>query len=50
MTDEFLLKMQGIDKIFPGVRALDHVDINVLAGTVHYLMGENWTGKTTLMK
>ena len=50
MTDEFLLKMQGIDKIFPGVRALDHVDLNVRAGTVHSLMGENGAGKSTLMK
>ena len=50
MTDEFLLKMQGIDKSFPGVHALDHVDLNVRAGTVHSLMGENGAGKSTLMK
>jgi inositol transport system ATP-binding protein len=50
MTDEFLLEMQGIDKVFPGVHALDHVNLNVRAGTVHSLMGENGAGKSTLMK
>jgi inositol transport system ATP-binding protein len=50
MTNEFLLKMQGIDKLFPGVHALDHVDLNVRPGTVHSLMGENGAGKSTLMK
>ena len=50
MTESFLLQMQGIDKTFPGVHALDHVDLNVRAGTVHSLMGENGAGKSTLMK
>ncbi len=50
MTEEFLLQMQGIDKSFPGVHALDHVDLKVRAGTVHSLMGENGAGKSTLMK
>jgi inositol transport system ATP-binding protein len=50
MSDDFLLQMQGIDKNFPGVHALDHVDLNVRAGTVHSLMGENGAGKSTLMK
>ncbi len=50
MTDEYLLEMQGIDKIFPGVHALDHVDLKVRPGTVHSLMGENGAGKSTLMK
>lgn len=50
MTDEFLLQMQGIDKSFPGVHALDRVDLNVRPGTVHSLMGENGAGKSTLMK
>ncbi len=50
MSENYLLQMQGIDKIFPGVHALDHVDLNVRPGTVHSLMGENGAGKSTLMK
>jgi inositol transport system ATP-binding protein len=50
MSDTYLLEMRGIDKIFPGVHALDHVDLLVRPGTVHSLMGENGAGKSTLMK
>ena len=45
-----LLKMQDIEKAFPGVKALDKVNLTVKAGTVHALMGENGAGKSTLMK
>ena len=45
-----LLRMENIDKAFPGVKALDNVNLTVKAGTVHALMGENGAGKSTLMK
>ena len=45
-----LLKMEDIDKSFPGVKALSKVSLTVKAGTVHALMGENGAGKSTLMK
>jgi ribose transport system ATP-binding protein len=45
-----LLTMRGIVKQFPGVRALDGVDLDVRAGEVHCLLGQNGAGKSTLIK
>lgn len=47
---QYVLQMKGISKSFPGVKALNNVDLNITAGRVHALMGENGAGKSTLMK
>jgi ribose transport system ATP-binding protein len=45
-----LLRLSGVVKTFPGVRALDGVDLDVAAGKVHCLLGQNGAGKSTLIK
>ncbi|WP_030662520.1 sugar ABC transporter ATP-binding protein [Streptomyces cellulosae] len=49
-SEPSLLSMSGITKSFPGVRALDGVDLDVQAGEVHCLLGQNGAGKSTLIK
>src|SRR5665647_3320251 len=50
MSGEYILRMENITKTFPGVVALDSVNLGVRPGTVHALVGENGAGKSTLMK
>ncbi len=44
-----LVQMRGIVKKFPGVVANDHVDLDIYAGEIHALLGENGSGKSTIM-
>jgi inositol transport system ATP-binding protein len=50
MDTEYILELDGVTKEFPGVKALDNIQLKVRKGTVHALMGENGAGKSTLMK
>lgn len=50
MNKEVLLRMEKITKAFPGIKALDEVDLEVYKGEVLALVGENGAGKTTLME
>ncbi|RAK05199.1 monosaccharide ABC transporter ATP-binding protein (CUT2 family) [Halanaerobium saccharolyticum] len=47
---ETFLKIENITKTFPGVKALDNVDLEVEKGEIHVLIGENGAGKSTLIK
>ncbi len=46
---EIILEMQNITKVFPGVKALDNVNLKVEKGEIHAIVGENGAGKSTLM-
>jgi len=47
---DFILEMRGITKTFPGVKALQDVNLKVRRGEIHAICGENGAGKSTLMK
>ncbi|HKK47466.1 MAG TPA: sugar ABC transporter ATP-binding protein [Alkalispirochaeta sp.] len=50
MSDQTILELNGISKLFPGVRALDNVHFDLRPGEIHGLMGENGAGKSTFIK
>jgi putative multiple sugar transport system ATP-binding protein len=47
---DYILEMDNITKLFPGVKALDNVNFKVKRGEIHCLVGENGAGKSTLME
>ena len=47
---DILLEAKGVTKTFPGVKALDQVNLTIRQGEVHGLIGENGAGKSTIIK
>ena len=48
--NDYILELHNISKSFPGVKALDDIDLKIKNGEVHALVGENGAGKTTLIR
>ncbi len=49
MAEQYMLRLENISKIFPGVKALDAVNLSIRPGEIHAIVGENGAGKSTLM-
>jgi ribose transport system ATP-binding protein len=49
-NSDVILKVEEVSKVFPGVKALDRVSLEISRGTIHGIVGENGAGKSTLMK
>src|SRR3954469_14960211 len=49
-AEEPIVRLRDVSKEFPGVLAVDEVDLDILPGEVHVVAGENGAGKSTLMK
>lgn len=49
MQEDIILEVKGVDKVFPGTKALNKVDFNLRRGEIHAVAGENGAGKSTLM-
>ena len=50
MDNDAILSIRGIDKQYPGVHALDHVSFDIRRNTIHCIIGENGSGKSTFIK
>ena len=50
MTDKTILRVEGLSKYYPGVKAIDNLNMEFREGEVHALLGENGAGKSTLIK
>jgi ABC-type sugar transport system ATPase subunit len=48
--NDTLVRLVGVSKLYPGVRALDRVDLDFRAGEIHSIVGENGAGKSTLVR